>query len=570
MGSTAMLSGNSDRLGHAGNGNWIATVGERHDSGLGIPSKSLRGQLDFRVERVLPLHRLAAVGRHATHDGCQRTIRAVFRLVVGMIIADGGPHVGVLDLVRQLTAPVAIVTPLVRARLDLAHAPVGNVEGPFSADRVLRDRIPVARHLPALAEHARAVGIFIFNGVMVEDLPVLLIGPNLAAAHAPALHGVVLLDPVSDVEIVDVLLDDVIAAEPDVVVPVPKLVLHFAFALLAGPARIPGSGAVPVNAHCNDVANFAVVNPLHRLEIHRLMMPLQADADLQILRFGDFVCSEDAADSWAVNGHGLLHEDVLAGVDRRLEMKRPESGRRGKNHQVDTAVEDFLVRVKAAELMRLIDGDASRLGPKGLLQTPETRLQTVVKNFADGHEPRRRIGPQAIADRAATAPAGTDKSHTNRVVALGESTWRERNAAQQPRADGSGCRLLHEFTARRAFILRQLHGDDLSGRTVGIRLSWRAAGVSPPVLRLGQAGVNKNRLTSCAAPLRQSLFYQILRRRFQVQTIAFRLIGQAERPNDAKTDESGVGEVPDALRDLRILNLPIGNRELTGRAAGLG
>ena len=42
-----------------------------------------------------------------------------------------------------------------------------------------------------------------------------------------ALTGIAALEPVDDVEVVDVLLDDVIAAEPGEVVPVAHLVFHF-------------------------------------------------------------------------------------------------------------------------------------------------------------------------------------------------------------------------------------------------------------------------------------------------------------------------------------------------------
>ena len=46
-------------------------------------------------------------------------------------------------------------------------------------------------------------------------------------------------DPVADVEVVDVLLDDVVAAEPGEVVPVADLVLHFRLvrAGAGGPTR---------------------------------------------------------------------------------------------------------------------------------------------------------------------------------------------------------------------------------------------------------------------------------------------------------------------------------------------
>ena len=49
-----------------------------------------------------------------------------------------------------------------------------------------------------------------------------------------ALIGILALEPVDHVEIVDVLLDDVVAAEPGEVVPVAHLVVHFGFARAGG------------------------------------------------------------------------------------------------------------------------------------------------------------------------------------------------------------------------------------------------------------------------------------------------------------------------------------------------
>ena len=50
---------------------------------------------------------------------------------------------------------------------------------------------------------------------------------TVAAAHAVGLDRMIVLDPVADVEVVDVLLADVVAAEPDEVIPVAHLVFHF-------------------------------------------------------------------------------------------------------------------------------------------------------------------------------------------------------------------------------------------------------------------------------------------------------------------------------------------------------
>ena len=91
---------------------------------------------------------------------------------------------------------------------------------------VLLHFVRAAGDLAALAEHLGAVGIRVFDGVVIEDVAVLFAGADLAAAHALGFDGVAILDPVADIEIVDVLLADVIAAEPGEEVPVANLVFE--------------------------------------------------------------------------------------------------------------------------------------------------------------------------------------------------------------------------------------------------------------------------------------------------------------------------------------------------------
>ena len=84
--------------------------------------------------------------------------------------------------------------------------------------------------------------------VDLADLGVFdLMSAAMAASHAVGRHGVIALDPVADVEVVDVLLDDVVAAEPDEVIPVAHLVFHFGLARLA--LAHPDGAAVPVGPH---------------------------------------------------------------------------------------------------------------------------------------------------------------------------------------------------------------------------------------------------------------------------------------------------------------------------------
>ena len=125
--------------------------------------------------------------------------------------------------------------------------------------------------MAALAEHPRAVGILELDRVMIEDFAVVLALAHLAAAHAVGPDRVAALEPVDDVQVVDVLLDDVVAAEPGEVVPVAHLVLHFAqlaAVLCSSSARVdPRGRAVPIDARGNDVADRAVLQPLDRFQI---------------------------------------------------------------------------------------------------------------------------------------------------------------------------------------------------------------------------------------------------------------------------------------------------------------
>ena len=112
----------------------------------------------------------------------------------------------------------------------------------------------------------------------------------------------------------------------------------------------PQAAAVPVDAREQDVADRAVVQPLDRFDVARVVAPLQADGDHEVLLLGLLVGGQNAADARRVDGDRLLHEDVLAGLDRRLEVHRPEAGRRGEDDQVDAAVDRLLVGVEADEL----------------------------------------------------------------------------------------------------------------------------------------------------------------------------------------------------------------------------
>src|SRR5438128_914413 len=135
---------------------------------------------------------------------------------------------------------------------------------------------------------------------MIENLAVVWALAGFATAVAARPDRVALLQPVHHVEIVNVLLADVIAAEPDEIVPIAKLVFHFSelasvlgfeFSARMNPRRV----AVPIGSHRHDVANLPVMQALDTLDVPGVMMTLQANADFQILLLGLLHCRKEPA-----------------------------------------------------------------------------------------------------------------------------------------------------------------------------------------------------------------------------------------------------------------------------------
>src|SRR5438876_9176932 len=85
---------------------------------------------------------------------------------------------------------------------------------------------PAAVDMAALAETAGPIGILEFNRVMIKNLPVVGPFPHFDTAHAVSADGMAFLHPVHHVEVMNVLFHDMVAADPDEVIPVPHLVFH--------------------------------------------------------------------------------------------------------------------------------------------------------------------------------------------------------------------------------------------------------------------------------------------------------------------------------------------------------
>ena len=299
------------------------------------------------------------------------------------------------------------------------NAPAG-IGGAFGARGALTHRRPIALDLAAVAIHADAVGVFILHSEIVPDLA----GPAsqlLPAAHAPALDGVGSDDPVADIEVVDVLFANMVAAEPDVVVPVANLAFEVGAAHVAA---MPDRAAVnPIGAQGNDVADRAVLNAFDGLDVTGLMAALGAGGYLEALLLGHFCRRVHHLAAGAVHRHWLFHEYMLAGCDGGLEMGGSKPRGRGQNGVIDTGyVQGLLVGVETA---------------KALIRRHAEVFHALLGGFREyvSHRQNLGINPRCfcrieeVLARAAAASAHADDDRIDGLCALtAENRWEARRS----------------------------------------------------------------------------------------------------------------------------------------------
>ena len=122
---------------------------------------------------------------------------------------------------------------------------------------VFADTVPATLHVATLAEQLESIGIGVLDHVMIEDLSVVDARADFAASLSLCLDGMVLNQPIDDVQIVYVLFVDMVATQPGEVIPVPHLVFEFSLFRLAW--TDPNAPAIPIGAGKNQIANCAVL-----------------------------------------------------------------------------------------------------------------------------------------------------------------------------------------------------------------------------------------------------------------------------------------------------------------------
>src|SRR6266849_6044670 len=155
-----------------------------------------------------------------------------------------------------------------------------------------------------------------------------------------------LQNPITDVDHVNVLLDDDVAGKRPVVHPITQAALRRRG---FGPCRAIDVAGQIVSFAADDIAQRAAVNAPDQLHKRRAVANLEPDveAELTLRAFADFNNTQRAG---YVDSHRLLEIDVLPGGDDGFQMLRVIVGRRGDDDRIHfLRVRYLLVRVGAHE-----------------------------------------------------------------------------------------------------------------------------------------------------------------------------------------------------------------------------
>jgi len=218
-------------------------------------------------------------------------------------------------------------------------------------------------------------------------------------------------DPVAHIKIVHVLLADMVAAQPDVVVPIPNLALEISIATVAA---VPDWSAVdPVSSQRDHIADFAVVDPFDGLDITRLVPTLSASGDLQVFIFRHFRGLVHEAASRAVHRYGLFHENVLARFNAGAEVAGSKTRGRRQDAIIDSRDRQcFLIRIEPAKALFIRNSEillaALRLFGEQVRDSNDVALDAqVLDGFAK------------VLPCPATTPSNTDDHGVNRLFVRG-------------------------------------------------------------------------------------------------------------------------------------------------------
>jgi len=184
-------------------------------------------------------------------------------------------------------------------------------------------------------------------------------------------------------------------------------------------SRIPDAPTVPVDSQSDDITDGTIVNPLDRFQVGSLVMTLQADTDLELLLLGNLVRFQNLTDAWGIDSDWLLHEDVLSGLHCVFEVNRAEARWRCEQHQINAAVDHFLIGVKAREDLFGRNLNAICFVFQATLDAIQDITGCIFEGIADSGQLDIPVCRQGLSGSAGSATAASNQTNLDCVVAAG-------------------------------------------------------------------------------------------------------------------------------------------------------
>jgi hypothetical protein len=145
------------------------------------------------------------------------------------------------------------------------------------------------------------------------------------------------------------------------------------------------------------------------------MMPLEADADFQVLLLGLLIGGEDRAHAGCIDGERFFHEDIFPLPHGLGEMVGMKSLRARDEDEIGER-DDVLISVESDELVGHRDVDLV-----GMLRLEDLQalVHPITVDVGHGHEFLALADVEVLADRAGPAAAATDHGDLDFVAARG-------------------------------------------------------------------------------------------------------------------------------------------------------
>jgi hypothetical protein len=399
---------------------------------------------------------------------------------------QGGHEAVPLELMGIGAAPEALRSLSLEADDGLVVAL--EADRPLGAEGVMGETSPTAGDLAAFAETAHAAGVGELDRMMIEDFADARGDADLAPAHADGLNRCLAGEPVANINPMHVLFDNVIATEPDEMIPVVDLVMHLAHAGTAGAA--PDVADVKEGAGVTEIAEETVMNLSNGLEMIGGVAQVMPNGNAQPLSPGLLVGGFDLAIAGGIDRHRFFHKDVFAGFDRVFELLRTKARRGAEEDDMNIGLERLLVGVKTGKA--LVAGHIDLAG-----ESRVERFQAAVEVLREsvGHGHQFHVGVDGIGEGvgggAGAASTAADQCDADFITARGMGEAADVEAGGRHHGEGGGGFLEKIAPGGRGRDRRLLtfHETDVYAVAASCREQNRLGLIVTDVTHIGETGI---------------------------------------------------------------------------------